>query len=118
MNVSSWGWGAHLNSLWAQRKWTPEERGFSSNWKKWMAISRGLLAFQEQGHHLQARSDSTIAVAYINKQGGTKSPQIMLVAKIVFQWAENNIASISVVHLKGEQERYCRFFESTISIES
>lgn len=101
-NASSWGWGAHLSSGWAQGRLMSEEKLLLSSWKELTAILRALLAFQNtiQGH--QVRSDNTTAVAYINKQGGTRNPRLMLVASRIFQWAESNLASISAIHLKGE----------------
>lgn len=40
-------------------------------------------------------------VAYINKQGGTRSHPLQANAGNIFSWAEQKLASISAIHLAG-----------------
>ncbi|XP_018415689.1 PREDICTED: protein virilizer homolog [Nanorana parkeri] len=41
------------------------------------------------------------AVVYLNKQGGTRSWPLQLLAKEIFSWAEVNLKSLFAVHLRG-----------------
>lgn len=103
-DASSWGWGAHLSNAVAQGEWSPEEARASSNQRELLAVQRALQSFQMEirGHNLQILSDNIATVAYINKQGGTRSRRLQSIAQEILSWAEGNLASISAVHLKGK----------------
>lgn len=49
---------------------------------------------------MQVLSDKTL-VAYVNKQGGTKSQGLQKVVASIFSWTEPTLLSLSAVHLKG-----------------
>ncbi|CAJ0917716.1 unnamed protein product [Ranitomeya imitator] len=38
---------------------------------------------------------------FLNQQGGTRSPSLMEVTKSIFQLAENNLESLTALHIKG-----------------
>ena len=77
-DASAWGWGAHLEEAVAQGAWSPVEASRSSNQRELLAILRTIESFQGRlaGKHLQVRTDNAAAVAYVNKQGGTRSPAL------------------------------------------
>lgn len=75
------GLGAHLEGQWSWGAWSKKKKKqTSSNWKELMV--RRVPAFQDQlkGHHLQVKSVNITTVAYLNRQGGTRSPQLMQIA--------------------------------------
>ncbi|XP_040188033.1 uncharacterized protein LOC120920173 [Rana temporaria] len=104
-DASAWGWGAHLKDQVAQGKWSLKEARASSNQRELLAVHRALQAFQSEirGHNLQILSDNIATVAYLNKQGGTRSRILQGIAQEMLSWAEVNLGSISAVHLKGTQ---------------
>ncbi|XP_040196517.1 uncharacterized protein LOC120929266 [Rana temporaria] len=102
-DASGRGWGAHLGVLPAQGVWEVAELKHSSNWKELRAIGLALIFFQERlrGHHVQVRSDNASAVAYVNKQGGTRCVALSAITTRIFRWAETNTLSLSAVFLRG-----------------
>lgn len=102
--------GAHLEGQWAQGTWTQLEEKHSS-YKEFKAVARGISAFQSQlrGQLIQVRSDNTTSVAYLNKQGGTMSPILMSIAQEIFSWTEENLESLSAIHLEGVQNNLAIF---------
>lgn len=75
-DASAWGWGAHLAGYWTQGQLSPQQSRASSNWRELKAVHLALLHFQKKllgGHLLLVLSDDVTAVAYLNKQRGTRS---------------------------------------------
>lgn len=103
-DASSWGWGTHLESQMAQASWTIEETKRSSKWGELRAILLELWSFKEiiRGQHIQILSDNATVLAYISRQGGTRSRILLTLALQILTWAENNMASMTAVHLKGQ----------------
>ncbi|XP_077340446.1 uncharacterized protein LOC143984042 [Lithobates pipiens] len=104
-DASGKGWGAHLGSLLAQGTWEDDELTRSSNWKELRAVGLALRFFKKelQGHHIQVRSDNSSVVAYLNKQGGTRSGTLLSLATEILSWAETYTLSLSAVFLRGEK---------------
>lgn len=104
-DASAWGWGAHLEEKTVQGVWTKPEARRSSNWRELKAVHLSLLSLQEflVNQHVQILSDNMTTVLYLTKQGGTKSKTLMGLAHQILRWAENNVASLSAVHLKGTE---------------
>lgn len=102
IDASGVGWGAHLGPH--ITVWKDEEMKRSSNWKELKAVFLALKHFEEQlkGHHLQIWSNNVSVVAYVNKQGGTRSGILWSLAKGILHWVEKCVLSLSAVHLKGE----------------
>lgn len=46
-------------------------------------------------------SDNATTVAYLNKQGGTRSDTLLLLSQQILSWAENNVSSVRAVHISG-----------------
>ncbi|CAJ0964540.1 unnamed protein product [Ranitomeya imitator] len=53
------------------------------------------------GRHVRLLSDNRVTVAYINRQGGTRSSTLMEVANPIFQVAEVHLLSLTALHIKG-----------------
>ncbi|XP_068102805.1 uncharacterized protein [Hyperolius riggenbachi] len=102
-DASSWGWGAHLDSLTAQGQWSSRISNRSSNSRELQAVWEAILAFKIQiwKTHVTIRTDNSTVVAYINHQGGTRSKSLQQQASRILHWAERSLKSIKAVHLKG-----------------
>ena len=70
------GWGAHLSHLVASGLWDESEARLSINARELLAVRRGLLHFQSSllGKTVAVFCDNVTAVAYLHKEGGTRSP--------------------------------------------
>ncbi|XP_077346335.1 uncharacterized protein LOC143989955 [Lithobates pipiens] len=111
-DASSWGWGAHLGTCFTQGSWAKEEALRSSNWRELKAIALALESFVQdlQSQHVQVLTDNATAVAYLNRQGGTRrSRSLQVLAMEILRWAERHLLSLSAVHLKGDLNRLADF---------
>ncbi|XP_077121855.1 uncharacterized protein LOC143782553 [Ranitomeya variabilis] len=61
----------------------------------------GLVLDSLRGSHVKIRSDNTTVVAYLNRQGGTRSESLMCSAADIFDLAEPNFLSLTAVHIRG-----------------
>jgi hypothetical protein len=75
-----WGWGGFSSRGYHQGKWEGEETTWHINRKELEAARRCLLPTIETGDYALVRMDSTAAVAYVNKHGGTRSSTLSNVA--------------------------------------
>lgn len=77
----------------------------SSNYKELSAIFQALEVSENLlvGSHVQIQSDNSTAVAYLNKQGGTKNQELMNLTFKIFSLAENKFLSLSAVFLTGRE---------------
>lgn len=92
--------GTHM----AQGQWTQEEANRSINWLELRAIRLVLLSFQQYiaDQHVLVLTDNITAKAHVNRQGGTRSRDLMLEASVLGTWAESNLLSIVAEHISGE----------------
>ena len=85
------GWGTHLLDAAASSLWSPEEAQLSINARELLAVEYGLWHF----HLIVANStvavfaDNSTALAYLRKQGGTRSPVLNSIAQRILRWAES-----------------------------
>lgn len=102
-DASGTGWGAHLADLSFQGKWAAGEGRKSSNYRELLAVLLGLQATKERlkSHHVQVQSDNATTVAYLNKQGGTRSAELLDLSFQIFALAEQYFLSLSAVFLRG-----------------
>ncbi|XP_068121256.1 uncharacterized protein [Hyperolius riggenbachi] len=117
-DASSWGWGAHLDSLTAQGQWSSRISNRSSNSRELQAVWEAILAFKIQiwKTHVTIRTDNSTVVAYINHQGGTRSKSLQQQASRILHWAERSLKSIKAVHLKGDTKLPSRLPEQMQSV--
>ena len=75
-DASDVGWGAHLDSRVASGLWDNRQAALSINARELLAVQLGLFQFQSalQGRMVAVFCDNTTAVAYLRKEGGTRSP--------------------------------------------
>jgi len=73
------------------------------NCLKLMAVFLALKYFlpQLRGCHVLVRVDNTVAVSYINPQGGLRSHNLNRIARQIFLWAQEKFLSIREVYIPG-----------------
>ncbi|CAJ0964903.1 unnamed protein product [Ranitomeya imitator] len=64
-------------------------------------VSSSTIPSYPGGSPIRIQSDNTTAVAYINRQGGTRSMAAMNEVGYILSWAEENRSMISAVHIPG-----------------
>jgi len=69
-----------------------------------LAVENVLLSFANLlvGKNILLRVDSTVALAYINKFGGCRSPRLHLISKRIFKWAEENNITLTASYINSK----------------
>ena len=90
-DTSDVGWGAHLGPRVASGLWDLGQASLSINAREMLAIQHGLLHFQLhlRGHTVAVFCDNVTAVAYLRKEGGTRSPLLNTIAQEILRWSES-----------------------------
>lgn len=99
------GWGAHYLHYAAQGRWYFRTRDVVSNVLEMKAAFQALLAFSSllRGKQVLIQMDNRVAVAYINRQGGTRSISMMREVGPVMQWAQLNLQDLKAAYIPGIQ---------------
>ena len=109
-DASSHGWGGVLgeeerggSALTVQGKWDPLQMTWHINQQELMAV---FLTVTHFAHHLKdqkvlVRSDNTTTCCYINKFGGTKSPELCQTALRLWEWCITHQIELIAVHVPG-----------------
>ena len=100
---SATGWGAHFQDISLQGVWSLQEQAMHINV---LELRAARLAVQQlvshlSGHTVLLRLDNTAAVAYVNKQGGTKSFSLCWEAVQLWNFAIQNNIFLKAAHLPG-----------------
>ena len=90
-DASRSGWGAHIFDRSVSGVWSEEEKLLHINLLEMKAMFLALQSFQEviAGCRVTAMCDTSTVVAYINKQGGTVSRSVCLLASQLLRWMES-----------------------------
>ena len=73
----TFGWGGHSSrGEFAQGEWTAQEAPWHINKKELVAAHRSLVSMMRQGDFVSLFLDSRTAVAFVNRQGGTRSVKL------------------------------------------
>ncbi|XP_071847532.1 uncharacterized protein [Apostichopus japonicus] len=101
---TGWGWGACLDDLTISGEWEPTWRQAHINALELEALSRALHHFECHllGHAVTAFCDNTTVVAYVNRQGGTKSRSLCAATWDLLLWCRDNI-SLRASHVAGRE---------------
>ena len=104
-DASTEGWGAHWNKSTASGLWSPSEKSLHINVLEMRAVLLALKKFapQLQGQKLGLMSDNSSVVAYLNKQGGTKSADLCKATREVLQLAEFHAISLRANYIPGKK---------------
>ncbi|PIK59666.1 putative TBC1 domain family member 2A [Apostichopus japonicus] len=98
------GWGAHWSNRTAWGTWSQTETSLHINILEMMAVKRALEAFNDhvQGTITTIFTDNTTVVAYINRQGGTRSERLCRLAWEVITAAEDSGTILRASHIAGK----------------
>ena len=101
--ASAVGWGAHLGHHTASGLWNKEEVPLSINAKELLAVRRGLLHFQSSlvGKTIAVFCDDSTTVAYLRKEGGTRSPFLNSLAQGILRWSESLAIRLAPQYIPG-----------------
>ena len=101
-DASEEGWGAHHEQTRISGVWSEEDRTFHINVLELRAISRALAEFKfPHGSHILVNTDNTTVVAYVNKQGGTRSIYLMEETYALFDLLVKGGWTLRARHLPG-----------------
>ena len=105
-DASHYGWGAHLEPmrLSFHGRWTEDHSKLYINMLEIMAIYFALKRAITIIHHscVMISMDNTTVVSYINKQGGTHSPNLCIEVWKSLSWCLEYDVIIRVCHIPGK----------------
>ena len=84
--------------------WSDQEKLLHINLLEMKALFLAFPSFREDviGHHVTAMCDNSTVVAYVNKQGGTVSRALCLLASRLLTWTESLDIHIDARYLPGQ----------------
>ena len=102
-DASDVGWGAHLDYQVASGLWDAGQAALSINARELLAVQLGLFQFQSalQGRTVAVFCDNTTAVAYLRREGGTRSPLLNSLAQEILRWTESHSIRLTPQFLPG-----------------
>ena len=102
-DASDVGWGAHLDRQIASGLWDSHQAALSINARELLTVKLGLLQFQSflRGRTVAVFCDNTTAVAYLRKEGGTRSPLLNALAQEILRWSESLSIRLAPQFLPG-----------------
>ena len=105
-DASHIGWGAHLEptALSFHGRWTEDQSQLHISMLEMMAIRLALKQAITFIHHscIMISTDNTTVVLYINKQGGTHSPNLCVEVWEILNWCLEHDIIIRVRHIPGK----------------
>ncbi|XP_072039388.1 uncharacterized protein [Amphiura filiformis] len=95
--------GGHIQDQTASGLWSPTEAKSHINLLELWAVERTIQAFEDQlmGCKFIVQSDNSTVVAYINKQGGTKSPLLCMHTLRLLKKCHHRGMSLKAIHIAG-----------------
>ena len=102
-DASDVGWGAHLDRQVASGLWDSHQAALSINARELLAVKLGLHQFQSSlhGRTVAVFCDNTTAVAYLCKEGGTRSRLLNTLAQEILRWTESLSIRLAPQFLPG-----------------
>ena len=102
-DASDVGWGAHLDRQVVSGLWDAHQAALSINARELLAVKLGLHQFQSslRGRTVAVFCDHTTAVAYLRKEGGTRSPLLNTLAQAILRWSESLSIRLAPQFLPG-----------------
>ena len=104
-DASNQGWGAHMGNQSVSGIWTLSDKAKHINFLEMLAVQKALTHFRNPliGKLLMIRSDNSTVVSYINRQGGTRSPQLCMLVWTIYQWCMKWNIQIKAAHIPGKK---------------
>ena len=102
-DASKEGWGAHLGDFTASGTWSVPESHLHVNFLELKAVLLALKRFQHlvQGKVVLVATDNTTIVAYINKDGGTRSGLLCALLWRLLCWCNLRQVVLKARHIPG-----------------
>ena len=102
-DTSDVGWGAHLDHQIASGLWDAQQAALSINARELLDVQLGLYQSRSslQGRTVAVFCDNTTAVAYLRKEGGTRSPLLNTLAQVILRWTESLSIRLAPQFLPG-----------------
>ena len=101
-DASHLGWGAVCEGEAIRGVWGDQEsRHINVLELEAVRLALPRLHHKLSNHHVLVRSDNTATVAYINRQGGVRSPSMNHLAEAIHRWAATHLLSIRAAHVPG-----------------
>ena len=106
-DASLTGWGAVLEGRAVNGVWPSELAQAHINYLELLAVFLALKHFAQllRDKHVLLKSDNTTVVAYINRQGGTRSLRLHRLARKVIIWSSSRLGSLRATHVAGVLNR-------------
>ena len=105
-DASHYGWGAHLEpmSLSFHGCWSEDQSQLHINMLEIMAIRFALIRAFKYIHHscVMISTDNITMVSYINKQGGTHSPNLCVEVWKILQWCLKHHIVVRIHYIPGK----------------
>ena len=103
-DASCSGWGAHFLDQHVSGVWSDQEKLLHINLFKMKALFLALQSFREDliGHHVPAMCNNSTVVEYVDKQGGTVSRALCLLASRLLRWTESLDIHFDARYLPGQ----------------
>ena len=110
-DASNTGWGAVMGNQTAQDYWTTEESLYQINILELIAIKHGMMSLLKDTHNkcLLIKSDSTVALSYIRKKGGTKCKIMTELATQIWEFAKQRSITLSTQHIPGKHNLHADY---------
>ena len=102
-DASQYGWGAHMGAMTASGEWSVAERKEHINVLECKAVWLALDRFHDlvKNSAVLLFTDNTTTMAYINKEGGTKSYQMYIITRDLLLWCHQRNVRLKATHIKG-----------------
>ena len=102
-DASNQGWGGNLGHQIVQGSWSNAEKQLHINCLELEAVVLTVRKFLPQlvNQSVLIRSDSSTVIQYINRQGGTRSPQLCYKTWELWQLAIKNNINLKGAHIAG-----------------
>ena len=96
------GWGAHVKDTVVKGIWSPEETLLHINVLEMRAVRLALSSMSLKQHlHVLVSTDNTSVVAYVNRQGGTRSWSLWEETILLFKMLQERKVTLRAVHIPG-----------------
>ena len=102
-DASNEGWGAHLGDSTARGVWSPMESLLHINYLELKAVFLALKQFEHlcRDQIVLVKTDNTMVVSYINKQGGMRSGSLCALLWRLLSWWHPRGITLRARHIPG-----------------
>jgi hypothetical protein len=101
-DASDWGWGIVLPNKVISRPWSSQDAQQSINWRELKTVLHAVHLPEVQGKVIQIHSDSSTALAYVTKFGGTRSTLLMDLARQIWTHCLQTGTRVMTSFIKSE----------------